>query len=401
MAGKSTVTSGPLGHFVRIEHGLQAFVPVPIPRDLELDLPMISALDKASRAVATLAGMGDSPATPPDPYLFIIQHLLRREAVLSSKIEGTQTSISDLFLFEASGKSTKSSDAGEVANCVEALGLGLKLLDDLPLCIRLVNQLHARLLEGVRGQEWMPGELRTGQVYAGPPGSPTEARYVPPPAPLVPELLSDWEKYVNEETQMPPLIQCALMHYQFEAIHPYLDGNGRVGRLLIILFLCAKQVLSQPLLYLSAYFERNRSAYYDHLLRVSTSGDWRSWVTFFLHGVAEQAQDTIARFRRVRELYGRYRELLQQRRQSPNVHRLLDELFVNPYITAPLAYRRLGVSRVAARKIIERLVDAGIVTYVSDSWPRLYVARELLGVIEAPVAPEGIAALLTSSPPPP
>jgi Fic family protein len=332
-----------------------------------------------------LAGIGETLANPQ----LLIRPFLHREAVLSSRIEGTQASLSDLFAFEAAGERVTVPDAREVANYIGALDLGLSLLDQLPLCVRLTNQVHARLLQSVRGENRRPGELRTVQNYIGAPGTPIEdARYIPPPPLLVRDMLSDWEQFLNDDLGMPPLIQCALMHYQFEAIHPYVDGNGRVGRLLIILFLCQRRVLPKPLLYLSAYFERNRAAYYDHLYKVSFSSDWRSWLAFFLRGVAEQAHDAIARSRRVRELHERYRTVLQDRRGSTNVLRLLDDLFVNPYMTAPRAHEKLGVSREAARRIIERFVDAGILTYVAGAWPRIYVARELLGVIDAPVAAE-------------
>ena len=331
-----------------------------------------------------LAGVGE---TLPNPHL-LIRPFLRREAVLSSKIEGTQTSISDLFLFEASGaRRDRLGDAREVANYVHALEHGLSQLERLPLSVRLANEIHERLLEGVRGKDKTPGELRTRQVWIGSEGtSIEEARFVPPPADYVRDLLTDWEAFLNEDVQMPPLVQCALMHYQFEAIHPYFDGNGRIGRLLIALFLCAKRVLPTPLLYLSAYFERRRDDYYDHLFAVSQTGRWEEWLRFFLDGVAEQAQDALVRSRRVRQLQDRYRELLQHKRESGNAFRLLDELFANPFLTAPLASHVLSVTSAGARGILERLVEAGVLEEVSGTWPKFYVARELLHVIEQPVA---------------
>lgn len=285
-----------------------------------------------------------------------------------------------------------------MANYVRALELGLKLLEELPLCVRLVNQVHARLVENVRGEEKAPGELRRRQVWIGSQGTTIqEARFIPPPANLVRDLLTDWEQFVNEDLEMPPLIQCALMHYQFEAIHPYMDGKGRVGRLLIILFLCAKQVLPTPLLYLSAYFERNRDAYYDHLYNVSATGDWGPWLRFFLEGVADQAQDALIRSRRVRRLQEQYRRLLQQERESANAFRLLDDLFTNPFMTAPLAARLLGITPAGARGILDRLAEIGVIDYVSGAWPRLYVARELLTVIEAPKAEVAETGLLKAA----
>jgi Fic family protein len=380
----ASLENSPCGHLVKTLDGYMAFVPDPLPRRVELDDSLIYLLDEASRAVAMLAGVGE---TLPNPHL-LIGPFVRREAVLSSRIEGTQASLSDLFLFEASGaRRDPVGDAREVANYVRALEYGLSQLERLPLSVRLVNEIHARLLERVRGRDKSRGELRTGQVWIGSEGTTLEeARFVPPPAQSVRDLLTDWELFLNEDIEMPPLVRCALMHYQFEAIHPYLDGNGRIGRLLITLFLCEKKVLPTPLLYLSAYLEGRRDEYYDQLLAVSETGRWRNWIRFFLHGVAEQAQDALLRSRRVRQLQDRYREHLQKRRESANAFRLLDELFVNPFMTTPFASKLLSVTSAGARGILQRLVDASVVEEISETWPRLYVARELLREIEQPVA---------------
>lgn len=270
---------------------------------------------------------------------------------------------------------------------MKAVDFGLAQLNELPLSMRLVHQIHAELLRGVRGEEEAPGELRMRQVWIGFDGTTIqEARYVAPPATYVPDLLGNWEKFLNEELEMPPLVQCALMHYQFEAIHPYRDGNGRIGRLLIVLFLCAKGVLPTPLLYLSAYFDRHRNEYYDHLFEVSARGAWESWIRFFLQGVAEQAKDALVRSRRIRSLQDKYRLMLHGHGTSANALRLLDELFAHPFMTAPLAHRTLGVSQAGARYLLEKLTEAGIVHSDESKWPRVYVATELLNAIEAPVA---------------
>ena len=360
-----------------------AFLPDPLPRQIDLSSPLVFLLDEASRAVATLAGVGE---TLPNPYL-LIRPFLRREAVLSSRIEGTQASISDLLLFEAAGERRAHGDVREVANYVNALNFGLAQLDRLPLSMRLIHQIHAELLKGVRGEEKTPGELRNCQVWIGSEGTMIEqARYIAPPPSDVPDLLANWEKFLNEDSQMPPLVQCAMMHYQFEAIHPYRDGNGRVGRLLITLFLCAKQVLPTPLLYLSAYFDRHRDQYYDYLFGVSAQGDWERWLRFFLEGVAEQAKDALVRSRRIRELQDKYRVMLREYTTSANAFRLLDELFANPFMTVPLAHRILGVTLAGARYLMEKLVQAQIVHPDETKWPRVYVATELLQAIEAPIA---------------
>ena len=377
------LASSPCGHLVPTINGQRAYVPDPLPRDVELSSRVIYRLDDASRAVGTLAGAGE---TVPNPHL-LIRPFIRREAVLSSRIEGAQASISDLLLYEASGQRHARGDVAEVSNYVRALEDGIRLLEELPISVRLVNQMHSVVMRGVRGADRRPGELRTSQVWIGSAGTPIEeARYIPPPANLLRDLLADWELFVNDRAEVPPLVKCALMHYQFEAIHPYLDGNGRIGRLLVVLFLCASEILTTPLLYLSAYFERDREEYYNQLLQVSLTGNWEPWLVYFLDGVAEQARDSLVRTRRVRALVDRHRRLLQDRRESGNALRLLDELSASPFIHAPYAAHLLGVTNAGARGILGRLADAGILEESPGSWPRLYVARELLDVIEAPIS---------------
>ena len=376
--------NSPCGRLVPTVRGQSAFVPNPLPRHIQPSMPLMHSLDEASSAVATLAGVGE---TIPNPYL-LIRPFMRREAVLSSRIEGTQASISELFQYEASGSRRPKGDVEEVANYVRALDHGLNLLEELPISVRLINQVHSILMRDVRGGEKRPGELRDGQVWIGSADAPIEeARYVPPPADLVRDLLFDWERFVNECDTLRPLFQCAMMHYQFEAIHPYLDGNGRIGRLLITLFLCAKKILPTPLLYLSAYFERDRNAYYDQLFRLSATGDWESWIVYFLQGVAEQAHDALLRVRRVRALHEKKRQVLLERRESANALLLLDEIFARPVMTAGEAARLLDVTPAGARRILERLEQAGIVVEgVGSKWPKLYIATDLLHVIEAPTA---------------
>jgi Fic family protein len=378
----ASLAGSPSGRLVPTDGGQQAFVPDLLPRHIELDSSVVFRLDEASRAAATLAGVGE---TLQNPHL-LIRPFMRREAVLSSRIEGTQASISDLLLYEASGSRRPRGDVVEVTNYVLALEHGLQLLDSLPISYRLMNEVHAVLMRGVRGEGQRPGGLRTNQNWIGSSGTPIdEARYIPPPANLVRDLIQDWESFANDDLEMPPLIKCALMHYQFEAIHPYLDGNGRVGRLLVVLFLCATKILPSPLLYLSAYFERDRNEYYDQLFRVSATGDWQTWLRYFLDGVAEQARDALARSRGIRELHEQYRLLLQHRRASGNALQLMDNLFASPYMTAPLAAVLLGVTNAGARGILGRLTGAGILGEIPDTWPRLYIARELLGLIEDPI----------------
>lgn len=371
----------PSGQLVPTIEGQRAFVPAPLPREIQPSVQLMRSLEEAASAVASLAGVGE---TIQNPHL-LIGPFMRREAVLSSRIEGTQASISDLFRYEASGRRQPRGDVQEVDNYVQSMERGLELLEELPISLRLVNELHAVLMSGVRGGEARPGELRDGQVWIGPPGSPIrEARFVPPPADRVRDLLLDWERFVNESDLLPDLFRCAMMHYQFEAIHPYRDGNGRIGRLLITLFLCARGVLPKPLLYLSAYFERDRNAYYDQLFRVSVTGDWETWIVYFLRGVAEQARDAQARVRQIRELHQDLHEALVERRETANALRLLDAVFAWPLTTTGEASRSLGITRAGARRILERLVEAGVLGELGDEWPKLYVNDELLDLIAEP-----------------
>jgi Fic family protein len=308
---------------------------------------------------------------------------VRREAVLSSRIEGTRTTLSELFVNEISADLTPhelTADLKEVRNYVAALEYGVRRLATLPLSLRLVRELHERLMRGVRGDHATPGEFRRSQNWIGPQGStPATATYVPPPVMEMHACLGDWEKFLHER-DLPPLIQCALMHEQFEAIHPFLDGNGRVGRLLITLFLIERERLSLPLLYLSDYIETHRRDYYELLLRVRTHGDWASWLRFFITGVRETATDAARRSATLLGLREKYRIAMIK---SPRAQQLVDELFRNPYIGASRAQKLLKVSAPTARATIERLCKDGIVEEITGrKWGKLYVARKVLEAID-------------------
>jgi Fic family protein len=328
--------------------------------------------------------------TLPNPHL-LIAPFVRREAVLSSRIEGTRASLSDLFAFEASGVADpRTSDVREVANYVDALGYGLKRLAELPISLRLVREMHARLMSGVfgvRGEHLTPGEFRRSQNWIGPPGcSLANATYVPPPEVEMREALDNLEKYLHTASPLPlpPLVRMALVHYQFEAIHPFLDGNGRIGRLLITLLLCAEGLLPQPLLYLSAYFERHRPDYYRLLLAVSQEGSWTEWVSFFLDGVAQQSQDAIKRSSRLLDLWHTYRDRLQSERSSPLALRMVDELFSYPVVTLASATRLLGVTPRAAQNNIDKLVAEGILQETTGRQRnRVYAASRIIEIVEA------------------
>ena len=372
----------PTGRLERTLRGQWAFVAAPLPRQLELSPELTLLLDEASRAVAYLAGVGE---TLPNPLL-LMRPFLRREAVLSSRIEGTQATLRDVYLFEASGSERDRGDAREVLNYVRAVERGQQLLESLPICGRLVNAMHGVLMEGVRGGDRRPGRWREDQVWIGPAGvAIEEARFVPAPPTRVPDLMAEWERFANETRALPPLVATALLHYQFEAIHPYLDGNGRIGRALITLFLMQRKVLRAPLLYLSAYLERERASYYDHLYRVSSAGDWASWLRFFLTGVREQAEDASIRVRAVRDLYELKRRQLQEKGETSNALRLIDELFASPYLTVAQAQARLGLTNAGARRLLERLARAGVLEEVREARPRYYVARDLFALFEGRV----------------
>ena len=269
--------NSPSGRLTRASGGYWAFVPNPLPPKLEWDNALVSLISKADIAVGTLSGLGE---TLPNPHL-LIYPFIRREAVLSSRIEGTRSSLSDLLLFEAT-KIEKQRDVKEVQNYVHAMEYGLKRLNELPLSLRFIRELHSILMEGVRGEQATPGEFRQSQNWIGPPGCTLdEAIFIPPPVPQMQECLNQLEDFLHTEKDLPLLVRLALVHYQFEAVHPFLDGNGRIGRLLITLFLCQRKVLTKPLLYLSAFFERHRQDYYDLLLKVSREAGWREWIEFF------------------------------------------------------------------------------------------------------------------------
>ena len=320
----------------------------------------------------------------PIPYLFI-RAFLYKEAVLSSRIEGTQVSLGELFAANAGARVERSAEElEEVANYIVALDYGIDRLETLPLSLRLVRELHERLMRGVRGEKATPGQFRHSQNWIGAPGSVlNNATYVPPPPDELMDCLGAWERFLHDES-LPPLVHAALIHSQFEAIHPFLDGNGRMGRLLIPLLFAARGVLPTPLLYLSAYFESTRQEYYEHLLRVTHDGEWEAWLVYFLRGVAEQAEDAIRRIRRIDELFHRWSEQIAGAR-SANLEKVL-ELFVEfPYWNVPMLASKLGVAYTTARRAVDRLESAGIVTQVGDAKRnRVYCADAVLEVLDAP-----------------
>ena len=297
--------------------------------------------------------------------------------------------MSDLFFFEASGVETpQAPDVREVENYVKAMEYGLKRLKTLPLSLRLIREIHEKLMRGVRGEIMTPGEFRTSQNWIGKAGATLmDATFVPPPPNEMKDALGDLEKYMHADSPLPALVQLALVHYQFETIHPFLDGNGRVGRLLVTLLLCAQGLLQQPLLYLSSFFERYRNEYYDRLLAVSQKGEWEEWIIFFLRGIAVQSKDAIERSDNLLKLWRSYRKKMQSVRASALPLQLVDELFSSPAITVSLAEKMLDVTPRAAQLNIEKLITAGILKEATGKQRnRIYVASEIIQVIERPHA---------------
>ena len=372
---------GKSGKLLHTDRGYLAYLPNPLEPRIELSLPTVKDLSAADRALSELAGIA---RTLPNPHL-LIGPFLRREAVLSSRIEGTQASFSDLLFFEAAQLGEKEvPDVREVSNYVQALEYGLARLSTLPVSLRLIREIHQRLMAGVRGESKTPGEFRRSQNWIGPSGCTlNDATFVPPPVDEMQAALDSFEKYLHATSEMPALIRLALVHYQFEAIHPFLDGNGRVGRLLVSLLLCADKLLPQPLLYLSSYFERYRDEYYRHLLTVSQKGEWEEWIRYFLKAVAVQSTDAIQRIDRLLALRQAYRTQAQQARASALLLQLIDELFGFPAITNPAVCQRLKITPRSAQLNIDKLVERGIIREATGRQRnRVYVATEIVGIIE-------------------
>jgi Fic family protein len=361
--------------------GYYTFIPNPLPPGIMYNDTLISLLSRADRLLGELSGTG---RILKNPYLLISPYI-RREAVSSSKIEGTQSSLSDLFFYEASEiKRPRIQDVKEVHNYVLAMEEGIRLLRELPVSTRLITKLHEILMKGVRGGHGTPGELRRSQNRIGPPGcSLDEATFVPPPVDEMHSALSDWEKYVNSAAKEPVLLQAALMHYQFEAIHPFIDGNGRIGRLLITIFLCQKDSLSQPLLYLSEFFEQFRSEYYARLLAISRVGDWQGWFEFFLRGVINTAESALANAKSILSLYDDYSRLLNEAKRLPEIaHKLLDEIFMSPLISVSNLSKRWGVSFNSVKAGVTRLEQIGLLSEITGrERNKLFASKELMKIL--------------------
>lgn len=359
MDGRQSSTRA--GRIITQPEGYRAFIPAALPPDpaVHFDEGINARLSEADLALGRLDGV---IGILPNPDLFVAMYV-RQEAVLSSQIEGTQASLTDVLQYEVAEEGEPGpGDVAEVVNYVAALRHGLARLDELPLSLRLIREIHDRLLDDVRGQERQPGEFRKSQNWIGPGGCTLKtATFVPPPPHEMREALSDLEEFLHDES-LPALVHAALAHAQFETIHPFLDGNGRVGRLLITFLLCHRKVLSRPLLYLSHYLKRHRQEYYDRLQAVRMDGRWEEWLTFFLRGVAEVATEANETARKILALREEHREKLgAEGKAALNLLRALDVLFEHPVITVRAMERWLDVTFATANKVVTRLQELEIV----------------------------------------
>ncbi|MBB5787014.1 Fic family protein [Jiangella mangrovi] len=369
-------------HVVRAKSGYNAFVPPPLPPAVELSHALARRLSSADRALGELAGMARTIANP----ALLSQTMMRREAVLSSRIEGTRSSLSDLVLFEVERPTgAASDDAREVFNYLAALDHLIAPGRRFPVSLPLLKEAHALLFDGVRGASTAtPGDFRRSQNWIGASGSLlADAAYVPPPPEQMWSALDAFEKYLHADHELPPLLTLAAVHYQFEAIHPFLDGNGRIGRLLVILLLVEWGILPAPVLDVSAYIEPRRDRYYDGLLKVSTQGDWPTWFAFFLEIVEEQARDAVRRAARLQALRDDYRARVATVGSSGLLGLLVDEVFRVPGLTIGRAQEVLGVTHRTAALNIEKLVKAGVlVELAGHARPRLFIASGILDVLD-------------------
>lgn len=354
------------GQYFRQPNKYSAFIPNPLPPNppITLDDRLATALSQADQALGRLDAVAD---LLPNPDLFVRMYV-RKEAVLSSQIEGTQASLDDVLEFEASERRSASSDVGEVVNYVRAMNEGLNKLDRLPLSTRLLREIHKTLMTNVRGGEKSPGEFRRSQNWIGPAGADlNQAIFVPPPPDVMTTAMGDLEQFIHGSSPPTPiLLRAGLIHAQFETIHPFLDGNGRMGRLLITFYLCERGALKRPLLYLSAFFHQHRAEYYDRLQAVRDAGEWEAWLTFFLTAVETVAESAASKAHAILKLRDEHRELVQKSVRGPATGlRLLDFLYENPYMVGPTAAKLLKRSYPTVNALFARFATLGLVEEIT------------------------------------
>lgn len=376
------IQESPSGRIIRTLKGYDAFVPHRLPPKFEWNNALINSLSRADLIIGKLAGEG---SRLPNPHL-LMRSFITREAVLSSRIEGTQASISEVLADEAGATVDRNpADLQEVKNYIIALDYGLQRLNDIPLSLRLIKEIHKRLMEGVRGHHATPGEFRRSQNWIGIPGCTlTTAKYVPPPPEELLDCLSAFEFFLHDK-QLPTLIHIALCHYQFEAIHPFLDGNGRVGRLLITLLLIERGILPSPLLYLSAFFEATRDDYYRQLHNVSSKGNWQEWLIYFLNGIAVQSSDVLSRAERINQLIETWIQSISNESSSTSLIEMIQSLVANPFLTAKKLSVQFNIAFTTAQRAIKKMESLKIVSLTKENKRnRVYCASKILKILEEP-----------------
>lgn len=373
------IEQSPSGKVIKTLAGYRAFIPNPLPPKFEWDNVLVSSLSRADFLIGKLAREGSKL---PNPHL-LIRPFITKEAVLSSRIEGTQTTLGEILAAD-SGVHIKQNkdDLQEVQNYIKALDYGVERLQELPLSLRLIKEIHGQLMQGVRGSHATPGEFRRTQNWIGSPGCTLNtAKFVPVPPDHLIDSLTNLEFFLHNR-QLPPLIHIALCHYQFETIHPFLDGNGRVGRLLITLLFIEQKILPSPLLYLSAFFEATRDEYYRQLYNVSRDGSWREWLIYFLNGVAVQSEDALFRSIRINELLNQWKSTFSGS-GTTIIWDIIDCLAVNPYITINKIAEELGVAYSTAQRALQKLEAANIIQKTSDNKrDKVYCAGEIMNVLD-------------------
>ena len=355
------------GRMVQQASGYRAFIPNPLPPVPAIDLTgnVLALLSQADHALGLLEG---AALLLPNPELFVFMYI-RKEAVLSSQIEGTQSSLQDVLAAEAKLFDPNApSDVGEVVNYVRAMQHGIARLDQLPISVRLIREIHAELMQGVRGGNLTPGELRRSQNWIGPAGCGIRnASFVPPPPHEMLQAMSELELFLNSPSSLPLLVQIAIAHVQFETIHPFLDGNGRVGRLLITFLLMNRGLLTQPVLYLSHHFKRHRSAYYEHLQTVRTRGDWEGWIEFFLQGVIDVSREAALTAKSILAMREEYRSKIADTmgRGAGSAHRVMEKLFDQPIVAVVTVREWLDITPAGANSVVNRLVEIGLLSEIT------------------------------------
>ena len=344
----------------------KAFIPKSLPPrpELKLDKGLIEVLSRADTAMGRLSGISEAF---PNPDLFVAMYV-RKEAVLSSQIEGTEASLEDVLEYESENRpKTLPNDVTEVVNYVKAMNYGLERINDLPLSLRLIKEIHAELMQGVRGGDKTPGEFRKSQNWVGPKGCTlSSARFIPPPPHEMMQALGDLEKYMHSELNYPLLVECSLIHFQFETIHPFLDGNGRIGRLLITFFLCHKKILKKPLLYLSHFFKQNRLEYYDRLMEVREKGEFEAWIKFFLQGVATVAEEASDTSNKIISLKNRDKDKIADTyKETSKVAVFHERLFDRPIISITDITAIMDTTFPTANDICRKLVKMDILKEIT------------------------------------